>query len=191
MDFFGSRAISSLIAVAAASGLMQARADCSALQGTYAYRSTAAAEADKGYLGDLVLGAERRKLVRLENPLPAQRVESLSSGPVRSRPKVTHLASTVAVSHGASGLRMEFRDAQGKTLVEAGPGDGWACNGSRLVRSNERLSGLGDQVRTERIDESLSRSPAGSLVHSITTTVVDPPGGKPRRQDFEYKSARG
>jgi hypothetical protein len=46
----------------------------------------------------------------------------------------------------------------------------------RLARSFEHLAGLGDAIRTERVEEALERDGAGNLVHRQSIKVAEGPG---------------
>ena len=179
MDFFRTRAVPALIALIAASG---AHGACEALDGTYRYEATALVEERPRYLSDLTLGPERRKLMRSEAPT---RGEGLGGTQPRSRPKVTHLAATGTLAPVARGATIEFRDAHGKALATIGIGEGWRCKGDALERDSERTAGLGDNIRTERVQERLSKS-GRDLLYTESVTVVDPVGGKPKKTEIRF-----
>ncbi|MGE5616322.1 MAG: hypothetical protein ACM3X5_05345, partial [Bacillota bacterium] len=123
----------------------QAHADCKSLDGVYAN------ESEKRTEGTLTLAEfapykDRGRLFKAERPAgPAQ---GLASTQLRSRPKVTSLASTVRLRYAGSHLVLAFLDANGKALVEA-PIDSspapWKCAGDRLERSYQTTGGLGDR----------------------------------------------
>ena len=70
-----------------------------------------------------------------------------------------------------------------------GIGEGWTCKGAALERNIERTAGLGDNIRTERVQEKLSK--AGSeLVYGETVTVIDPAGGKPKHTEVKFAAVK-
>lgn len=162
--------------------------DCKALNGTYQYTSTAPREGLPEYLSNFAQGKDKAKLFQRE---AVKGPGSLSpSGPI-ARPKVTHLATLATLSHDARGTRLKFIDAQGKDIVEMGiDSPRWRCKGGRLERSSQRTSGLGDVLRTEKVEETFSRDASGDLVYTETLTTVDPPGGKPKKSEARFKLAR-
>jgi hypothetical protein len=184
MDLLRPRAIPALIASLAAT---VALADCEALNGTYRYEAVAPVEGRPRYLSDLTMGPERRNIVRAE--APATRSQGLASDQPRSRPKVTHLATTGVLAAVAKGATIEFRDAQGKPLATIGIGEGWSCKGDSLQRDTERTSGLGDNIRTERVQEKLAKV-GSDLVYSETATSIEPAGAKPRRVEVRHAGVK-
>ncbi len=184
MDLLRSRAIPALIAALAATA---SHADCEALNGTYRYEAVAPVEGRPRYLSDLTFGPERRKIIRTE--APAASGQGLSSTQTRSRPKVTHLATTATLAAVARGATLEFRDAQGKPLATMEIGEGWSCNGAVLERDMERTSGLGDNIRTERVQEKLAKVGA-DLVYSETATSIEPARGKSRHVEVRHAAAK-
>ena len=179
MDLFRPRAIPALIAGLA---IFTSHAACEALNGTYRYESTAPVEGLPRYLSDLTQGPERSKLMKQES---AGKAQGFASAQPRSRPKVTHLATTGTLAAQPRGATIEFRDAQGKVLAKIGIGAGWSCKGDQLERHDERTAGLGENVRTERIEERLAKA-GNELVYTETVTNVGPPGGKPKRTEIRY-----
>jgi hypothetical protein len=183
MDLFRTRAIPALIAALAA---LPSHAACEALNGTYRYDAAALVDGRPRYLSDLTLGPERRKLMKTEAPTKA---EGLGATQPRSRPKVTHLAAAGTLEAVARGATIEFRDAQGKALVRMGIGEGWTCKGNALERNAERTAGLGDNIRTERARETLSKAGA-DLVYAETVTVIEPAGAKPRYTEVRFAAVK-
>lgn len=161
-------------------------AGCEQLNGTYEYQSVVPRNGMPEYLSNFVQGRDRAKLfVRESGGAP----KGLSGGGVLSRPKVTHLAHAVTVTYAAKGTRMRFLDAQAKPIVEIGIDfpDKWTCKANRLERRNERTSGLGDVMRTEKVEETLTREPSGELVYVETVTAA---GAAPRRSEARFRPAR-
>jgi hypothetical protein len=164
-------------------------AGCEQLNGTYEYQSAAPRNGMPEYLSNFVQGREKAKLfVRESGGAP----KGLSGGGVLSRPKVTHLASAVTVTYAGKGTKMRFLDAQARPIVEIGIDfpDKWTCNGKRLERRNERTTGLGEVLRTERVEETLSKDAAGELVYTETVTVPGKTGAQPRRSEARFRTAR-
>ena len=108
------------------------------------------------------------------------------------RPKVTHLASTVKLTHARGGTSLRFLDATGKPLAELSINatGRWTCKDAHLERRAERTAGLGEVMRTERVEERLERNSAGDLVYRETLTVIAPPGGKPKVSEARFAAAR-
>lgn len=101
------------------------------------------------------------------------------------------LASRVAFAYEAGAARLRYLDDAGRTIVEArleasGP---WRCEGTRLTRTWERTSGLGDDIRTERVVEALERDGAGRLVHRESVTVIEGKG-RARVEETRFDPAR-
>ena len=189
MDLVRSRAIPALIAALAAPALASAD-DCPGLEGTYRYQSAAQAGQEPRKLSELTLGPGNNKLFRVDKPGSKAGLFD-QKGPIQ-RPKTTLLASTVAVTHSAGGTRLRFMDAAGATLAEMGidvPAR-WTCKSSLLERRSERTEGLGNAIRTEKIEETLSRTEAGDLFYLETVTVIDPPGTKPLRREARFPRVR-
>jgi hypothetical protein len=183
VDLLSSRAVPALIAALCVPAFAGA-ADCSALEGTYRFKSVGPGESRQ--LSDLTFGREVNKLYRLDAQGSAPGALNPTQ-PIR-RPKTTLLASTVAVTHSAGRTRFRFMDSAGATLVEMGIDAPvrWTCNADRLERSVERTAGLGNAIRTERVVEVLSRTDAGDLLYLETVTVIDPPGAKPIRHEARF-----
>ena len=179
MDLLRPRAIPALIACMA---VFASHAACEALNGTYAYQSSAPVEGMPRYLSDLTQGPERGKLIKQES---AGKAQGFASAQPRSRPKVTHLAMTGTLTAQAKGAAIEFHDAQGKPLAKMGIGSGWSCKGEHLERHDERTAGLGENVRTERVEERLARA-GNELVYTETVTNVDAPTAKAKRTEIRY-----
>jgi hypothetical protein len=184
VDFLRPRAIPALIAALACAS---AGADCASLQGTYRFTSAGTGEAK---LSDLTMSRERSKLFRLDEKGAGP--GSLAGSHIIQRRKVTPIAETGALMHSAKGTRLRYMDAAGKTLAEIGIDDGgrWACKGNRLERSKERTAGLGDEIRKEKVVETLERSAAGDLMLRETVTVATPPGSKPKVTEARFPAVR-
>jgi len=183
MDLFRPRAIPALIALLA---MPVAHAACEGLDGTYRYQGASPVDGRTPYLSDLTLGPERRKLMRSAAPAKKQ---GLTSEEPRSHQKVTHLAETARLTTVARGATFEFHDANDKVLATIGIGEGWSCRDGRLERSEERTAGLGENIRTERVEQRLAKS-GGDLVYSETVTIIEPAGGKPRHVEVRYAAVR-
>ncbi|HET9653671.1 MAG TPA: hypothetical protein VFP36_15835, partial [Usitatibacter sp.] len=164
-----------------------AHAECEALNGTYRYEAVAPVQGRPRYLSDLTLGPERRRIIRTEAPVT--RGEGLASSQPRSRPKVTHLAATGTLAAVARGATIEFRDATGKALATMGLGEGWACKGDALERNSEITHGLGNDIRTDRVQQRLAKA-GRDLVYSETATAIDLPGAKPTRIEVRYAAVK-
>ena len=184
MDLFRPRAIPALIAALAATG---AHAACEALDGTYRYEAAALVDGRPRYLSDLTLGPERRRLMRSEGT--TRGAPGFSSSEPRARQKVTHLATTGRLAAVARGGTIEFRDSAGKVLATIGIGEGWSCKGESLERQAERTAGLGDNIRTERLQERLSKV-GGDLVYTETVTTIEPAGGKPKKTETRFAAVK-
>ncbi|HYC35232.1 MAG TPA: hypothetical protein VEC19_02335 [Usitatibacter sp.] len=168
--------------------LSQAADDCKNLNGTYQYQSVAARDGLPDYLSNFTQGKDKGKLFRRE---AGGGPKGLASSAPMARPKITHLATMAALIHDARGTRLRFIDAEGRDIVEiAIDSPRWRCKGGKLERSSQRTSGLGDVLRTEKVDEMLARDPNGDLVYTETLTTVDPPGGKPRKTEARFRLAR-
>jgi hypothetical protein len=160
-------------------------AGCEQLNGTYEYQSVAPRNGMPDYLSNFVQGRDKAKLfVRESGGAP----KGLGGGGILSRPKITHLASAVTLTYAPAGAKMRFLDAQAKPIVEIGINfpDKWTCKEGRLERRNDRTIGLGEAIRTERVEETLSRNASGELVYSETVTS----GGAPKRSEARFKPAR-
>jgi hypothetical protein len=177
MDFLRTRAIPALSALLCAHAFA-ADADCSKLDGRYRYEAVAPVNGQPRYLSYFATGSEARKLTRTDNQGTKP---DLSSSQTMRRPKVTHLATSVRVAYAPKSTLFHFLDAEGHELAAAAIGkpNPWTCRDGQLTRSTERTSGLGNAIRTERVEEVLERNAAGELVHRETATVVE--GGKGKR----------
>lgn len=184
MDFVRAGAIPALIAACGLAAPALA-ADC-VIDGSYQYRSEGPKDASDGFnrLVQFKQG-EGRKLFKSEGPPQPQ--QGFGGSEPRARPKYTVLATRVEVS----GRQVRFLDASGQLLAQAtiDSGGKWTCRGGRLQRSSERLTGIGDNIRTERLDESLRRE-GDFLVFGETRTTIDPPGGKPKAEEVRFRVAR-
>ena len=185
MDFLRPRAVPALIAALALP--CAAAVDCASLQGTYRFTSAGSGEAK---LSDLTLSRERSKLFRMDEKGTGP--GSLAGSQVIQRRKVTPIAETAALAHSPKGTRMRYMDAAGKTLADIGIDDGgrWACKANRLERSRERTAGLGDEIRSEKVVETLERNAAGDLILRETVTILRPPGSKPKVTETRFPAVR-
>jgi hypothetical protein len=169
-----------------------AAAHCGRLDGTYRAESVERTDGEPERLADLTFGPERRKLYRMDDPghQPAHQGGGLAGdGQPRSKMKITHLASTVTLAYAPAGTRLRFMDAGGKLLAESridAPRP-WECAGDRLVRRSQHTGGLGDNIRTEQVEESLERDAAGALVHRESVTVIE--GGHGTRSRIAHYPA--
>ena len=188
MDVVRSRAIPALIAAAFSANA--AALECGALEGTYQFNSIAPAAGESpDTLAGFASGKGRDKLYRVDAPGSKG---ALSPGRPIQRPRTTPLAVKATLKRSAKGTAFVFLDATGTTLVELSIDDAkpWTCRGDHLERRSERMAGLGDSIRTERIDEVIERNAAGDLVHRETVTVLDPKGIKPSVREARFPSAR-
>ena len=164
-----------------------ARADCSALDGRYRFESTVPAGKEPDLLIDLVPQADRKALYRRDGP--AAPAPSWDSDQPRSRQKVVWLAVTGELANAASAPKLRFMDAKSAVLGEAKFESGWTCRNSTLVRRSDRLTGLGENLREERVEQVVSRGANGELVHTEIVTVIDPPGKAQRREVSRFPAA--
>jgi hypothetical protein len=190
VDFFGPRAVPALIAslcVAAA-----AAADCASLEGTY--RFAASTPPPRGEpqetLADFTTGKNRSKLYRA-NAAGSNLAAWSSSGLVR-HPLSTAIATKAALKRTSTKTTLQFMGDDGKVLTELGIDElgHWSCKTEHLERSSERVAGLGDSIRTEKVVEVLERNPAGDLVHRVTVTVLEPKGVKPASREAVFQAIR-
>ena len=181
MDFVRTRAIPALIA-ASILHAGPAAADCAALQGVYRYDAVSSGERD-ATLGDLVIGRDRMKLMRVDRAGTAP--DSLAPTQAITAPKVTQLARRAELIVTADANHMRFFDAGGKELVNASidQPDPFKCEGARLVRVAERTSGVANEIRVERIEEVLEVNAKGELVHRESFTVIEGPGKAHKREN--------
>jgi len=183
LDFLRAGAIPALTALGVLA-LPAAAAPCS-IDGTYRFRSESSKGETETFNRLVVLPqGEGRKLFKLDNPQAPQ--QGFGGSEPRARPKYTALAVQAQVA----GSRVRFLDAAGKVLAEGklDSGGKWTCRGERLERSSENMAGVGDEIRTDRLDESLRRE-GDALVYSETRTTIDPPGGKPRASEMRFGPA--
>ncbi len=186
MDFLRPRAIPALIAALV---LPCAAADCATVQGTYRYKSAGPGESIS--LSVLTLSKERSKLFRVDDKGTAP--GSLTGGATAIRPpKTTPLAETDTLTHSAKDTRLRFMDASGKALAEMTINDTgrWSCKGRHLERGRSRTAGLGDDIRSEKVVETLERNDAGDLLLKTTVTVVSPPGKPPKVVEARFPAVR-
>jgi hypothetical protein len=183
VDFLRPRAIPALIA--ALGFCLHASADCSSLDGTYQF----GAAGSQHTLDDLTLSPARRKLYRVDAPGTAP--GTLNPTQALRMAKRTTLAVKASLTYSSAGTNLRFVDASGATLAEMGIDMPvrWKCDGQHLWRGSERTAGLGDAIRTEKVEEILERNAAGDLVYRETVTVIDPPGGKPAVSSARFPAA--
>ena len=186
MDFLGPRAIPALVAalgIAAAGG--EEPVPCASIAGVYANLSVETRGGSLRRLSDFASADQRRRLHRFEGG-----GSSLLQGEApKARPKMTPLASRVVVAvSAAGGAVLRYFDENGKLLSQTRmdlPG-GWKCSKAGLERAEENLSGLGNDIRTERVEQLLHRDDEGDLVLTETVTNLDAPG-KARRTAWRFK----
>ena len=186
MDFIRPRAVPALIASLAATAAL-AGPGCASIDGTYRFEGLPPSHEGSTTLAEFAPRAEAQKLYS-SRPGSATPPGFMGNGVMRRPPARKALASRVAFAYEAGGARLRYLDDAGRTLVEArleasGP---WRCEGTRLVRRWERMSGLGDEIRTERVEEALERDGAGRLVHREAVTVIEGSGrGQVRETRFD------
>jgi len=196
VDLFRPRAVPALIATL---GVAAAAADpgCRAIDGTYRYEAAASGAAEPGTLGEFVTPAVRGKLYASQ-PAPAaagRKPRNLSGNGVIDIPmsmrKRKSLASRVTFAYDGRSTQLRYLDQAGKTLLDARLEASWEwrCEGTRLVRTWEHMSGLGDDIRTERVEEALERDGAGRLVHRERVTVIEG-AGRGRVLETRFEPAR-
>ncbi|HEY2627605.1 MAG TPA: hypothetical protein VGI57_00685 [Usitatibacter sp.] len=189
MDLFRPRAIPALVAALLA--VPAAAVECASLEGTYRFDATQAASAGEPAesLMDLTTGKERSKLYRVDAPGSKG---AFGGSQAIQRPKTTVLATKATLKRSATKTTLTFMDGGGKVLAELGIDElgRWSCKSGHLERHNERMSGLGDSIRTERVEEVLERSAAGDLVHRTAITTLDPKGIKPAIREAVFPAAR-
>jgi len=66
----------------------------------------------------------------------------------------------------------------------------WACKSKRLERSRSRTAGLGDDIRSEKVVETLERNDAGDLLLKTAVTVVSPPGKPAKVVEARFPAVR-
>jgi len=176
-------------AALACAAALAAHADCGKLDGTYRFRPLEQSSETTESLANLAtVGRDLPKLLHHE---AQPRIEGgLSSSQIQARPKVTDIAVAGTLAYAPGAAKWRFVDAAGKPLATL-PLDAsrpWTCSGDRLTRSYQRIGGLGDNIRTDRIDEALERDAAGALVHRETITTIE--GGKGTRvRESHYPAA--
>ena len=183
MDFLRSRAIPALIALLAAGG---AHAACEGLAGTYKVEATALVDGRPRHLDDFSIGRGHDKLVKSEG---STQQRDLASGRPINRGKITYVATNATLDPARRKPTFEFHDASGKTLATMDIGDGWRCTGDKLEREAERTAGLGDDIRTDRVQETFARA-GDALVYTEIATTIDPPGRKPKRTEIRFAAAK-
>lgn len=193
MDLLRPRAVPALIAALGVVAAAAADPGCRAIDGTYRYEAAASGPGEPGTLGEFVTPAARGKLYAPQ-PAPAaagRAPRNLSGNGVIDIPmsmrRRKSLASRVTFAYDGRSTQLRYLDPAGKTLLEARlePSVEWRCDGTRLVRTWEHMSGLGDDIRTERVEEALERDGAGNLVHRERVTVLEGSGrGRLRETRF-------
>jgi hypothetical protein len=190
VDLFRPRAIPALAFALAVAPVMAA--DCASLEGTYAFVASKAAAPGEPpeSLSDFVTAKEgSTKLYRID--VPGGKASYNPGEPIR-RGKSTPLATKATLKRSGARTTLQFMDAGNKLLLDADISafGRWACKGERLERSAERVAGLGDSIRTERMDEVLERNAAGDLVHRTTIATLDPKGIKPVIREAVFPAVR-
>ena len=176
MDFIGARAIPALVAaLATTAARAQEAVPCASIAGVYANLSVETRGGSPRRLSDFATAEQRRRLHRFEG---GSGVVAQGEAP-KARPKVTPVASRVVVAASASGgAVLRFFDDNGRLIAETrmdSPG-AWKCTTAGLERAEENLSGLGNDIRTERLEQRLHRDDEGDLVLTETVTNLDAPG---------------
>lgn len=191
MDLFRPRAIPALIAALGVA--VAAAADCKSLEGTYRFEAAKAPAPGEPpeTLADFTTGKERGKLYRVEAAQAGGKPASLDRTETIHRVKSTPLARRAALERQGAKTVLRFMDDGGKTLAELGIDElgRWSCKGERLERRSERTAGVGDVIRTERVDEVLERNAGGDLVHRVSVTVLEPRGIKPSSRESVFPKA--
>jgi hypothetical protein len=176
-----------IIAAALACAASGVHADCTKLDGAYRFRAVEQTSEGTDSLASLAAtGRDLPKIIRSEAILPVP-----DSTGVRRRPKTTDIAVAATLTYAPGAAKFHFVDAAGKPLVTL-PLDSsrpWTCSDDRLTRSYQRIGGLGDNIRTDRIEEVLERDGAGALVHRETITTIE--GGKGTKvRESHYPAAK-
>jgi hypothetical protein len=178
-----------------AAGAAIAGPGCAAIDGTYRYEGVAAGPGEAGTLGAFATPAVSGKLYAPSSAAAGRGPGKLSGNGVIDIPmsmrKRKSLASRVTFAYDGGSTQLRYLDQAGKTLVETrleASGE-WHCDGTRLVRTWEHMSGLGDDIRTERVEETLERDGAGRLVHRESVTVVEG-RGRARVEETRFDPAR-
>jgi hypothetical protein len=136
-------------------------------------------------LNQIAEGPERSKLYRLEG---GSKPSSLGASGMMTRPKYTLIAASGVLKYTPGRSRIEFFDADGKAIATAGieKAAPWRCKNGHLERTYTVQAGLGDAIRTERVEEALERDAAGELVFRRLVTTMDPKGRAPTRSEWRY-----
>lgn len=185
MDFFRARAIQAL-GVFVTCGAIAAQADCSAINGTYEDESIDKHDGIAQSLTSFASPKDRARLVRQERT--GTKPTFGSGGAVMQRPKTVKLVSRVGITYGAE-LTLRYLDASGKLLAETSSVTPrkWNCVSDRLERKFQTMSGLGNVMRTEQVEQVLMAAPGGDLAFIETTTVVEGPKTAPKRSEARFK----
>jgi hypothetical protein len=188
VDLLRPGAIPALILAASFAPAAASGADFKALEARYKVVPVGPGADTSAALNQIAEGPERSKLYRLEG---GSKPSSLTQGGVMTRPKYILLAATGVLKHTPGKTRIEFFDAEGKSLATVGieKSAQWRCRNGRLERTYTVSAGLGDAVRTERVEETLERNAAGELVFRKLVTTMDLKGKEPARSEWRYASA--
>jgi hypothetical protein len=187
VDIVGPRAIPALIALAIAFAAFDAHGACEALDGKYKVRPVDASGERAPTLATLAEGPDRAKLFgSVPGAAPAQ--GGLDSTQVRSRRSNTMLAQAAVLKSDAKGAQLEFFDGKGGALAKLRLAAGWKCAWTRFTHADEHLVGLGNAIRTERVEEVLSKDASGRLAYEETVTSIDPPA-KPKKSGAFFAPA--
>ena len=188
MDFLRPRAIQAL-AVVVTCGAIAAHANCSAVDGMYDDESIDKLDGIAQSLTSFASPKDRSRLVRQEQAGPKPTFGG--SGGVMQRPKTVKLASRVAITYGTE-LKLRYLDASGKLLVETSSVTPrkWNCVSGRLERKFQTMSGLGNVMRTEEVEQVLMAAPGGELTFIETTTVVEGPKSAPKRAEVRFRRVK-
>ncbi len=188
MDLLRPGAVPALILAAGIAPAVAVGADCKALEGRYRVVPVGVTSDPSAALNQIAEGPERSKLYRLEG---GTKPSSLTSSGVMTRPKYTLIAATGVLKYTPGKTRIEFFDAEGKAIatVPIEKAAQWRCRNGRLERTYSVSAGLGDAVRTERVEEALERNAASELVFRKLVTTMDLRGKEPARSEWRYAAA--
>jgi hypothetical protein len=185
VDFFRPRAIQALTFLFCAAAIA-AHADCAGINGNYKDESLEKVDGAPLTLSSFASPKERSRLVRQEST--GSKPTFGGTGQVMTRPKTVKLVTTVTIRYSTE-LNLRYLDASGALLVEAARTSPtrWKCVAGRLERKFKTMSGLGDVMRGEEIEQVLMAAPGGDLVFTETTTVVEGPKAPQKRTEAHFK----
>jgi hypothetical protein len=189
VDLLRAGAIPAL-AIAAAIAL-DARADCAAINGTYADESVEKFDGSPRTLSSFAPSKDRSKLFHQEKATgPAPTFGG--SGQVMQRPKTTKLVATVELVY-ESELTFHFRDASGKELLKSQSTTPrrWRCVAGRLERKFQMATGLGEVMRTEEVQQAIMAGPGGDLTLVESRKVIEGPKTPGESREAHFKRVKG